>query len=235
MSNPEGRAEPPDFALIRKALDREASASRAWAEEAIKGIERQRDERLRQLEGALHALDHGHDEVVSPTPRPTGDDAPKRRRRRSRKRPTTTPAAAQERREGMLRYLREQEAPRSRREISRALGLTADSTTNGLRLLCEEGLVERVGNRSSTRYKPRGTPLPADGQPIRPKASSVQGQILETLQDRRWASLDELVQAVGAAREEVLKQCGALVREEEIRMERREGRAVYIIVPRETA
>jgi hypothetical protein len=51
---------------------------------------------------------------------------------------------------------------------------------------------------------------------------------LATLEDRGSASLEELAQALRASREEIQKECGALIREEEIRMARRDGRAVYV-------
>jgi hypothetical protein len=222
----EDRAAPPDLAAVRRLLDSEARAVRAWAQEEIAAIEGQRDESVRRLESAAMALDR-----QEPASEPQPQDPPrsgKPRRRRS-KRPATTPAAARERREAVLRYLREQGAPRSRSEICRALSLSPDCVANALRILRAEAHVEQVGNRSATRYRARGAASPGGsrGLPV-PREASVQGQILETLQERGWASLDELVQATGAPREEVLRECGVLVKEEEIHMGRREGRSVYV-------
>jgi len=57
----------------------------------------------------------------------------------------------------------------------------------------------------------------------------VQGRIVQTLEERGWASLEELAQATGAPREEVAKHCNLLVSEQEIYLTEREGRSVYAI------
>lgn len=224
MTGDGDRAAPPDLAAISRDLEKGAKALRAWAVEEIKTIEARRDDQLQRLEQAVNALRAGG-QVGREAQRPVPKQTKKRRRRRSR-RPTTTPAAAQERREGIVRYLAEQDAPRSRKDIESALGLTQDSASNSLRMLREEGQIERIGNRSATRYR---VPATAPHAGLSPGSGTVQGRIVQTLQERGWASLDELAQAIQAPRAEITKQCNLLVSEHEIFLTEHEGRSVYAL------
>jgi Fe2+ or Zn2+ uptake regulation protein len=222
MADSGGRAAPPVAAAAREALERQATVVRDWANGEIRRVEGRRDEELRRLERAIVCL--GGETREGPSkPRRAPDRRPKPRRRRA-SRAGTTPAAVGERREAVLRYLREQSRPLSRGEICRALRLTPHTVNTALNLLVKEGKAERVGSGAATRYKlaSSGGRAHATGE------ATLQGRIVETLHERGWASLEELVQAIGVPREEVLRECGRLVKEEEIEMDRREGRAVYV-------
>jgi len=52
-----------------------------------------------------------------------------------------------------------------------------------------------------------------------------------TIKDRGYVSPEELGQALGEPVDRVLETCAALQAEEEIRMSRHGGRAVYVLSP----
>jgi hypothetical protein len=57
------------------------------------------------------------------------------------------------------------------------------------------------------------------------------GRVVTTIKDRGYASAEELGQVVGEPVDRVLEVCAALQAEEEIRMSRQGGRAVYVLQP----
>jgi predicted ArsR family transcriptional regulator len=158
----------------------------------------------------------------------------KRQKRGSRKRRSPTAAAvAESRRQAMHRFLVEQGRPTAFSEIHRSLRLSEFSARSALKRLIAEGAVARVGTGSATRYQARSESLAdsapsAGARPLAQAQGTMQGRLLATLEDRGSASLEELAQAVRASREVIEKECGVLIREEEIRMARRDGRAVYV-------
>ncbi len=228
MADSEGRAIPP-VAAVRATIEGQAREIRDWARGEIGRVEARRDEALRRLDRAIACLGDS-DEGPSAQPR-TRPAARRPRKRRRSSRAATTPAAVRERCEAVLQFLHELARPVSRGEICHALNLSPHTVSTALSRLCDEGKAERIGSGPGTRYR-----ATAGGTAQRFGASAggthregtVQGRILATLQERGWASLDELVQAIGVPRDEVLKECGLLVKEEEIHMGRREGRSVYI-------
>lgn len=229
MADSEGREVPPVAAAVRATIEGQAREIRNWARGEIGRVEARQSEELRRLDRAIACLG-GSEEGPSAQPRPR--PAPRRPKKRRRRSPAaTTPAAVRERCEAVLRFLRERAGPVSRGEICQTLNLTPHTVSTALSRLCDEGKAKRTGDGPATRYQATAETAAqrfeaATGGTAR--EGTVQGRILATLQERGWASLDELVQAIGVPRDEVLKECGLLVKEEEIHMGRREGRAVYI-------
>lgn len=193
---------------------------------AIRAIEAERDHELKMLAQAAAVLG---DSEANETPEPASRRAPKRRRR-ERENPIE---AARERRDAVYRYVSEKGGEISTAEIRSALRITTSSTAGALKRLCEEGRLNRTGIGSGTRYTavPEGSEKNrTGGVRLREKESgTVQGRILSLVQDRGSVTPEELAQALHIPLEEVQRQCGSLIREEEIRMARRNGRPVYVI------
>ncbi|MBK5219780.1 MAG: hypothetical protein JJE35_08340 [Thermoleophilia bacterium] len=203
-------------------LEAERRKLQGWAAGLVRDIEDQRDRRLRSLDQASSAL------VQSDEAAPKG--APAKRTRRRKKRGPNAAVLAERRRHAIYRFLVEQRRPLGFSEIYRSLRLSEFSTRSALKRLVEEKMVIRTGTGSATRYeaRPDGSGVSTGGSAPPNDQGTVQGRLLATIEDRGSASVDELAQAVGAPREEVQRECGALIREEEIRMARRDGRAVYV-------
>jgi biotin operon repressor len=227
MSDFEGHVDPPSNSDIREALENQAVKVRRWATQRIEEVESHRDEELSRIEGALACVQD--ERRRPPRGRSSGPAA------RSRKPAATNPAAVRERSEAVARLLVERGQPLSPKEIRQTLNLTSHTVTTALKRLAKEGRAKRTGNGPTARYaakgkgpdgsrgaKPGGPPADGGG------GGTLQGRIITTLQDRGYASADELAQATGASREEVVKECGVLLRDEEIHMERREGRSVFV-------
>lgn len=228
MANLERSAAPPAASATRRTINDQIKSIQSWAREEIGRLEHWRDEEVLRLGQALACLED--DERAKPRSRPGA--SPGRRRARARRRgsarASTTPAAVQERCEAVLRYLVEQDRALARGAISRALNLSPYTVRTALERLIAEGKAARVNSGPASRYRASGRSR-AEAAPARVALEgTLQGRILATLQERGWATLEEIVQAVGASREEVLRECGALVRDEEVQMARREGRAVYV-------
>lgn len=102
--------------------------------------------------------------------------------------------------------------------IATALGLSSYVVRSALRLLSEQGNVRRLGTGAETRYQAVGS------------KKALPGRLVAFIEERGWASLEELVQATGASRAEVQRACEALVREGEIRTMQREGFMVFVRV-----
>lgn len=219
-------ALPETESAVRKALDAERRKLQAWAAGVIRDIEDQRDHGLRRLDQVASALtEEGKAMPGKASP------AKSRRRRSGRGRPTVA-ALAEKRRQAIHRFLVEQDRPLALAEIRRLLRLSEFSTRSALKRLILEGMVIRTGTGSGTRYQAKpdaASALAVDvGPPHNPLEGTLQGRLLATLEDRGSASLEELAQAVRTPREEVERECGGLIREEEIRMARRNGRPVYV-------
>lgn len=235
MTDFDSHPESPDMARIRGALEEHASQVRTWALGQIREIEELRDTDLRRVEDALACVEGGGRRPAprsSESPPPRSRSRRKAKRSRSRRSPSSTkPEDVRRRREAVARLLEEGGGPFSPGEICRTLNLTPHTTATALKSLCEEGRAARVGRGPRTRYRAKGNS--SGGESIGPGGSgnrevTVQGRIMEILQERGWASADELAQVVGVPRELIVKECGALLRQEEIRMERRDGRPVYV-------
>ena len=94
-----------------------------------------------------------------------------------------------------------------------------------LKSLIEAGRVTRVGENSHTRYQASGDG--AEGSVALAEGSG-RGRILALVDDRGYASAEELAQATGISLEGVRSKCGALIVEGKLRMARREGQGVYL-------
>jgi hypothetical protein len=223
-----------EMAAVLAAIEAQRRPIRESAMVAIREVELERDDKLRKLDGAVGVLDGvGADRRRRGVSATAGADKPAEPMRPRKAKTATTPAAVRKRCVAVFRYLSEQEEPVARHEILRALRITPHSLATALSRLIEEGKATRTGSGRGTRYRVKadGSAVPGATSSVLPfpERGTLQGRLLATIKDRGSASLEELVQATGASREEVLKACGALVAEEEIRMGRRNGRPVYVI------
>jgi hypothetical protein len=210
---------PPAAAAVLEALEGQRQEVRRWAFTSIKSVEDHRDRELSRLDRAAGILG-GSTTAPTPAGSKRGDRKPPRRKR-------ARPGSAQsshEKCEAVFRLLGERGAPLAKGEIRRALQITDFAAGRALRTLSEQGRVRRSGTGSATRYLLKGsTPggVAAD--------STVQGRILGLIAERAHATLEELAQALRLSTEVVRSECGVLLAEEEIRMDRRHGRSVYVL------
>lgn len=213
---------PDTDSAIHKALEGERRKLHVWAAGVVKDVEARRDRGLRRLDRVESALAGDAETITKPTR--TGA-----KRSRGRRGPTVA-AQAGRRRQAIHRFLVERGQALAFSEIRGGLRLSEFSTRSALKRLIEEGKVIRTGTRGTTRYaaKADGSAAPAPGPS---GAGTRPGRILELIEDRGSASAEELAQALRLTREEIQRTCGALVREEEIRMASRDGRPVYTPAP----
>jgi Mn-dependent DtxR family transcriptional regulator len=199
----------------RKRINRSTAA-------AIKAIEVERDRELKTLAQAAAVL--GEKEGEGSESSKEASRREPRRRRRVRENPIE---AARERREATYRYISEKGGEVSTAEIRSALRMTTSSPAGALKRLCEEGRIKRTGIGSGTRYTAvaEGSKESRDGE----RDGTVHGRILALVEDRGSVAPEEIGQALHISPEEVQQQCGALIREEEIRMARLNGQSVYVI------
>ena len=221
---------------LANAIELRRKAIRERKERRLKEIEAECDDALGRIDLALAAL-HGEGSKAGQRgnrqrgPEP-GSDAPPARepRRRRRGKASTKPADARKRREGMLRLARESEGSLAVRDFVRELNLTVSSVQSGLARLCENGFLEREGTGSATRYL--AVPV-AGSSPVSASETTegtLSGRILEILRDRSWAWPEELAQALGVPLAVVERECARLILEEEVWMDRRDGRPTYVYV-----
>lgn len=194
-------------------------------------LEASRDSDLVRLGRVMAAF--GNDETATPTDAKDSVLAPtpQRSRRRRQARSAVSPAAALARREAVLRYLTEQDTPVALGDIYRALDVSPSGAKNALKRLSEEGRVARTGTGTGTRYYAKDDTSVDPGSTRTTSHNghgTVQGRLLTIIRDRASASPNELAQAVHEPLDVVQRECGILIREEEIRMGRRDGRPVYV-------
>lgn len=197
-------------AAVREAIKKEQKQLQQRYSRELRELKERLDSESAPLKQALLGLEGGDDSSQEPKR--------KRARRRRRTRAAGTPAAIKERCDAILRFLVERDEPLSVNGIAAALGLSSYVVRSALRLLSEQGKVRRVGTGAETRYQAVGSkePLPR--------------RIVTFIEERGWASLEELVQAAGASRPEVQQACEALVREGGIRTMQRGGLTVFVCV-----
>ncbi len=219
-----GKFSPPDTDVaVRKFLEAERRRIREWSSSVVKEVHEQRDSALRRLEEVAGTLG------LSVPPKATSTS-----RAHSKKQSKPTAAAlAAERRVAVHRFLSERGIPLAFREIQTALRLSDFSTRSALRRLVEEGMMVQTGVGSSTRYQARmnGSASSKASRPDSPlsQEGTAQGSLLAIIEERSFASVEELGQATGLPTDEVERECGTLIREGEIRMARSNGRPVYIL------
>lgn len=210
--------EPPD---PRSGLRKEAEAERRkfelWEEKLIKAIRQEKGRLLKEVGEAEASLA----KTINSARRRKS-----KRRGRSTTRGGKPTVVGQKQREGILGLLRAEKRDMAMGEIRKTLNISESSAGNALRFLIESEMVSQVGSGSRTRYRAVST----DGQSGRrgSDTGTLQGRLLEAIAACGQASLEELAAAVGAPAEEVQRNCGALLRDEEIHMDRFDGRPVYV-------
>jgi hypothetical protein len=194
-------------------------------------VETECPDELSRFDLALVALNGGKDAAgpakPAPTSSPPGRVKPRRRRRVVA---STKPAAVKERLDATLRYLVEAEHAVAPREIQRDLNMTPSCIQSATTRLCREGKAVRTGTGISTRYEAKQgavAQLRASTSPPH-HDSTPAGRILETVEQRNYATPAEVAQASGLPLEESEKVCGELLAEEELKMDRIDGRPVYL-------
>ncbi|HEX6780545.1 MAG TPA: FaeA/PapI family transcriptional regulator [Solirubrobacterales bacterium] len=194
-------------AAVRKVIREQQKQLQQRYSSELRQLKERRDSELARLEQALAGLEEGG--------RPQRE--PKRKRARRRARAAGTPAAIRERCEAVHRFLVERKEPVSVNAMAAALGVSSHAVRTALRLLSEEGKVRRIGTGAETRYEAIGS------------KGTLPGRIVAFVEERGWASLEELVQATGVTHPEVRQACEALVREGEIRTMQRGGVTVFVL------
>lgn len=212
------------------AIERRKGAVRKRREQRLQEIEAECVDALGRLDAAIAALGGGRKAAVAAKKGPSADELRKRPSRRKRTPASTTPAAAKARREAVLRYLSEAGKGVAPREIQRDLNLTPSCVQSALARLSEEGKAVRSGWGLGTRYVAKARAETAEGAaaPYRRHQGTPAGRTLQILEERTYATEGELIQSVGLSPEEAEKVFGALLAEEEVKMERREGRPVLV-------
>jgi|GEM_PF-3201294 len=217
------------YRQVVEAIDAEKREVGEEATRRIREIEASRDLDLNRLERARRALVDSEialGKTGSAITNPSS--APKRRRRR--KRPSTSAESVAGRREAVFRQIGEQAGPVASGELARALDMSPHSVQFAVRQLLKERRIVRLGSSSNTRYDIRAG-LSTEAAGALERQGTLQGRIVMTIKDRGYASPEELGQAIGEPVDRVLEVCAALQAEEEIRMNRHGGRAVYVLPP----
>jgi len=222
---------PGGAAAVLEVLEGQQLEVRQWMLAGIKSLEDECGEELRRLERAAAALG-GVSRRAGAKAGPEEPPRPRSRakRRSKRKRPGSA-QALHERCEAVFRFLDEQEEPRAKGEIRSALRISDFGATSALERLMEEGRVRRMGVGSATRYEAkRRASTPRPSSPSVAEEGTIQGKVLAIVRDRGRASCEELAQALRVAPELIRRECAVLITEEEIRMDRHEGKSVYVSV-----
>ena len=217
--------------LVIEAIDAAKREAREQAAVHIKEIEARLHAEIAKLDRAAAAM-NGNDEAERGGQQRVVAAQRKPKRRRL-KRASTSAAAVAKRCEDVFRFIGESPEPVASGEIGRALGMSSHSVHTTLGRLLNEGRIARVGAHAATKYTlKRGL----DGLGGRPPGSrtsmsngTLQGRIVETIEDRSSATAEELAQALGVPLDRIIDACGVLQAEGEIHMNSRNGRPVYVI------
>jgi hypothetical protein len=210
--------EAPDATTaILAAIDDQRERIRSWA-----------DAEMTRLDRAAAAL--GKPKAATP---PAARKAPPKRTRN-----TTSHVEAAKRREAVLAFLVERGGMVPSREIREAVGISKEPMRTAVKRLEEEGKVRRRGSRQTTEYGAVGSGAPlaeraaaAVGKAPGPDDGTLQGRVLSKVQAGGFVSHASLLESTGASEADLRRATGLLIREEEIRMERREGQPGYIVAP----
>lgn len=215
---------PRGAAGVLEVVETEQRRINQSAASAIKAIEAERDHELGALAKVVTVL------APQDSTEPTEREQPPRRRRSGRAKRPNPVAAALQRRDATHRYVLEQERPVPTAEIRGALRMTSSQTAGALKRLCDEDRLSRDGIGSGTRYTAKADrPETLAGNSVgASQADTVSGRIFTLIQDRGRTSGEEIGQALDLSAEQVRAECGVLIREEEIQMSRRDGKAVYL-------
>jgi hypothetical protein len=212
---------------VVEAIDAGAREIREDAALQIKQVQARCDLELAKLKRAKLALlgstevDRGSNEVRRAT-------EAKRKRSRRKGRISTSAKSVAERRDSVFRFISESAEPVASGELVKGLGISTHAVHTALQQLLKERRITRIGSSVSTRYCARTGLHPLVARESGPRGT-LQGRIVTTIGDRSYASAEELGQALGEPVERMVEVCGALQAEGEIRMDRRDGRPVYIL------
>lgn len=141
---------------------------------------------------------------------------------------TNSPAAAKRRQLQVYEYLVAIGGEVAPKAIRDALGLNENQVRKATQRLAEAGKVRKKGERQHTRYE-----VITDAPSTTPTASvpgTLSGRALTEMQERGFVTPAELTELTGEGEETIRKVCGQLIREEEIRWERRGERRGYVAV-----
>ncbi len=223
-----------DAGSVLEAIDAKRAETRRWAERALEEIEARRDSDLDKLDRAARAMAPDDQPTAGAPPRqatsePEPDTRPttKKRVRRKRLRPASQKEMG-ERCDQIARLLAESRDGLPYAAIRDTLGLTSNRTRTGILMAIEKGLIETEGTGTATRY----VSATAGSGPLSrqaPTQGTVDERIVVVLEDRFRATTAELAQALRKPLEEVIDACGRLQSEERIRMDRHNGRPVYVL------
>jgi hypothetical protein len=176
----------------------------------------------------------GESEGEAPAPTPA---RPKPNRRNANQPHPNSQQAAHERSETLFRLLIQkggQVAPGTARE---ALNMTQGQVRCAGERLMKQGRMKRSGERNRTLYEAIATsddgpaaPQAPSATPSVPSAATIPGRILTLAKEKEGVILGELVADLNLPEDKVREECGRLIAEEELRMARRNGDSIYIVV-----
>lgn len=222
-------------ALVLEAIDAGRRGVREEEAARIKEIEAWREAELAKLERARAALTGDEGEAERDGSQRPAPERRKLKRRRSR-RASTSAASVTKRREDVSRLIGEGAEPIASGEIGRMLDMSSPAVHTALRQLLKERRIVRVGVHAATKYTlrrgldgARGRP---SGEPASRLGGTLQGGVVETIEDRSSATAEELAQALRVPLNQIVDVCGALQAEDEIQMSSRNGKPVYVIQAR---
>jgi hypothetical protein len=222
---------PGGAAAVLEVLEGQRQEVRQWMLAGIKSLEDECGDELRRLDRAAAALGGvSRKPAAKAGPEALPQPRSRAKRRSKRKRPGSA-QAIDERCEAVFRFLDEQEEPQAKGEIRSALRISDFGAASAVERLMEEGRVRRMGTGSGTRYEAKrraSKPRPSSLSVL--EEGTIQGKALAIIRDRGRASCEELAQALRVAPELIQRECAVLIAEGEIRMDRYEGKSVYVSV-----
>jgi len=181
------------------------------------------------LRGELRTLDTiavklGGEQAEAPVPT-LATSRPKSRKGTG----VNSPAAAKKRQHQVYDHLAATGGEVAPKAIRDALGMSEGQVRKATQRLEEAGRVRRTGERQHTRYQAVADVPPA-GSEEPPAAGTLTGRVLAEIQERRFVTLAELIEASGEQEGVIRGVCGGLIREEEVQMERRGAKRGYVAV-----
>jgi len=185
---------------------------------------------LKRLDAAEAAI---KGRSLAAPPKPIAGPPP--RQKRKGKGATTSPAEALARQAKVHRFIAEQGGLVAPKDIRAATGLSENTFRTAASRLVEAGKLRREGDRQFTRYESIKSPTgdaeesPTAPPPSAPPQGTLVGRVLATIQSCEFATVDELADLLDEDPALIESQAGSLIREEEIRMERRNGRVGYVL------
>lgn len=211
-------------AAILAAIEEKRQRIRDRAAWAIQGIERTRDEELAQL-------DPDAVEDAAPVAAPAAPK-PKPKKPGSRKgTKVNSPAAAKERQQKVFDYLQAHPGPVKPMVLRDELDMSSPQLRKATLRLEEAGKVRRNGERQDTTYeaiRQGGAPVPS---PTEQAQGTPQGRVLAVIEETGGATNAEIQAKLPDLTEAAVNEaCGSLIRDEEVKIERRGLDRVYVPV-----